>query len=106
MVNYQPLSDTFSALADRTRCDIIARLAEGGEASVSSLASGHRMSLPAFLKHLKVLEEAGLVATSKVGRVRRCRLAPQALADAEAWLRAHRAFWEAQLQSLDRFLQE
>jgi DNA-binding transcriptional ArsR family regulator len=64
------------------------------------------MSLPGFLKHLRVLERAGLVETAKVGRVRHCRLAPRPLAAAEQWLHSHRAFWAGQLESLDRFLRE
>jgi len=106
MVNYQPLTDTFAALADPTRRAVVERLATRGEAPVSALASEHEMSLPAFLKHVRVLERAGLLTTSKVGRVRRCRLAPLPLAEAERWMHAHRAFWEAQLESLDRFLSE
>ena len=104
MVYYQSLTDTFAALSDPTRRAVVERLAKRGDASVSALASEHEMSLPAFLKHVRVLERAGLLTTSKVGRVRHCRLAPLRLAEAERWIHAHRAFWEAQLESLDRFL--
>jgi DNA-binding transcriptional ArsR family regulator len=105
MVHYQ-LTDTFAALSDPTRRAVVERLARRGEAPVSALASEHDMSLPAFLKHIRVLERAGVLTTSKVGRVRHCRLAPHRLAEAERWIHAHRAFWEAQLESLDRFLRE
>ena len=64
------------------------------------------MSLPGFLKHIRVLEQAGLVTTLKVGRVRHCRLAPGPLAAAQAWIHSHRAFWDGQLASLDRYLLE
>jgi len=104
MVNHAPLSNTFAALADPTRRAVVERLARQGEASVSELAFDHDMSLPAFLKHVRVLEDAGLLTSAKTGRVRRCRLAPRGLAEAERWLHAHRAFWEGQLRSLDRFL--
>ena len=106
MVNFQPLSDTFAALADPTRRAVVEQLARQDDAPVSELAAGHDMSLPAFLKHLRVLEDAGIVSTAKVGRVRRCRLAPARLAEAERWIHAHRAFWEGQLASLDRFLRQ
>jgi DNA-binding transcriptional ArsR family regulator len=105
MVNYQ-LSDVFAALADPTRRAVVERLARQGEAPVAELAVDHEMSLPAFLKHVRVLEASGILTTAKVGRVRRCRLAPQRLAEAERWIHAHRAFWEGQLRSLDRFLSE
>lgn len=103
MVNYQ-LSDTFAALADPTRRAVVERLARQGEAPVSELAAHHDMSLPAFLKHLRVLEDAGIMTSSKVGRVRHCSLAPRRLAEAERWIHAHRSFWDGQLRSLERFL--
>ena len=106
MVNFQPLTETFAALADPTRRAVVERLAKTGEAAVSELASEHEMSLPAFLKHVGVLERAGVLTTSKTGRVRHCRLAPRRLVEAERWIHSHRAFWEAQLESLDRFLRE
>jgi DNA-binding transcriptional ArsR family regulator len=106
MVKSQALTDTFGALSDPTRRSIIEQLGRLGDAPVSSLASNHEMSLPAFLKHVRVLERAGLVTTSKVGRVRQCRLTPKRLAEAALWIQSHRAFWAAQLESLDRFLRE
>lgn len=99
------LDATFGALSDPVRRAVLARLAHG-EAGVSELAAGHPISLPAFLKHLRVLEEAGLVASRKEGRVRRCRLMPDPLATAEEWLEQHRVFWSRQLDSLARYLTE
>jgi len=106
MVNYSAgLNETFGALADPTRRAILASLAQG-EASVSELAEPHRMSLPAVLKHLTVLERAGLVAQQKEGRVRRCRLIAEPLKEAGDWIAGYRSFWERQLESLDRYLAE
>ena len=104
MVKYQPSLDaTFAALADPTRRAILATLTQG-QASVSELAKPYRMSLPAVMKHLRVLEHAGLVSQEKTGRVRRCRLAGESLRQAADWLARYRAFWETQLDSLDRYL--
>lgn len=94
---------TFAALADPVRREVIERLSRGEE-SVSKLAADYEMSLPGFLKHVRVLELAGLVTTRKDGRVRRCRLEAGSLADAEAWLSKHRIFWQRQLDALERFL--
>jgi DNA-binding transcriptional ArsR family regulator len=106
MVNYQPalLDATFAALSDATRRGILARLATG-EASVTELAKPYDMSLPAVSKHLRVLESAGLVARSKDGRVHRCRLEAAPLKSAADWIEHYRRFWEAQLDSLQRFLE-
>ncbi len=73
---------------------------------MSELAGGYSISLPAFLKHVRVLEDAGLVATRKVGRHRYVRHSPQQLAAAEQWIHDHRVFWERQLNRLDRYLTE
>jgi DNA-binding transcriptional ArsR family regulator len=102
MVNYS-ISRTFAALADPTRRSVVEQLTSGEE-TVSTLAARHPMSLPAFMKHVRVLERAGLVRTVKRGRVRHCRLAAARLAEAERWLHEHRVFWERQLDSLERFL--
>ena len=106
MVNSQPalLDATFAALSDATRRGILARLATG-EASVTELAKPYDMSLPAVSKHLRVLESAGLVARSKDGRVHRCRLEAAPLKSAADWIEHYRRFWEAQLDSLQRFLE-
>jgi DNA-binding transcriptional ArsR family regulator len=104
MVNCS-LDQTFSALADPIRRSVVSRLT-AGEESVSGLAAGHPISLPAFMKHVRVLERAGLVRTVKRGRVRHCRLDAVRLAEAETWLQEHRIFWERQLASLERFLRQ
>ncbi len=99
--NNRELDATFQALADPTRRAIVAALA-CGHASVSDLARPHRMSLPAVIKHLRVLQKAGLVTQKKRGRTRRCRLAPLPLKKAAAWISQYRAFWETQFDALDR----
>ena len=105
MVNNQrALDSTFAALSDATRRGILARLATG-EASVTELAKPYDMSLPAVSKHLRVLESAGLVARSKDGRVHRCRLEPAPMKSAADWMAHYRQFWEAQLDSLQRYLE-
>jgi DNA-binding transcriptional ArsR family regulator len=104
VVKYERTLDaTFAALADPTRRAILARLTQG-QASVSELAKPYRMSLPAVMKHLRVLQHAGLVSQEKTGRVRRCRLAGETLRQAADWLATYRVFWETQLDSLDRYL--
>jgi DNA-binding transcriptional ArsR family regulator len=103
MVNLS-LDQTFGALADPIRRDVVARLTRGEE-TLGTLAAAHPISLPAFLKHVRVLERAGLVRTVKRGRVRHCRLDPVRMAEAERWLEQHRLFWQRQLASLDHFLQ-
>lgn len=106
MVNYGAgLDTTFAALADPTRRAILASLAKG-ESSVSELAQPHHMSLPAVMKHLHVLEHAGLVAQKKTGRVRRCSLSFSPLKEASDWLSEYRKFWEDQLASLEKYLEE
>jgi DNA-binding transcriptional ArsR family regulator len=102
--NQQALDSTFAALSDATRRGILARLA-GGEASVTELAKPYDMSLPAVSKHLRVLESAGLVARSKDGRVHRCRLEAAPMKSAADWIAHYRQFWEAQLDSLQRYLE-
>jgi DNA-binding transcriptional ArsR family regulator len=106
VVHYQPqpLDRTFAALADPVRRAVVARLSRGA-APVSALAADHAISLPAFMKHLRTLERAGLVTTEKAGRVRTCRLRDAALATAQTWLATHRAFWQQQLAALARFVE-
>lgn len=95
----------FHALADPTRQAIVERLVRK-PAPVKTLAEPLEMSLPAVMQHLKVLEDAGVIITEKVGRVRSCRIEPQALRDAERWLGAQRTQWERQLDRLDDYLKE
>jgi len=106
MVNYSAgLDATFGALADGTRRAILARLSES-DSSVSELARPFSMSLPAVLKHVDVLERAGLVEARKDGRVRRCRLAAAPLAEASAWIARYRKFWEDRFRALEKYLAE
>ncbi|GAA0567586.1 metalloregulator ArsR/SmtB family transcription factor [Caenispirillum bisanense] len=97
------LDAIFHSLADTTRRAVLARLALG-PASVSELAAAHTMALPSFLKHLRVLEDSALIETTKSGRVRTCRLRPEAARLAEDWLGQQRRLWEARLDQLDAFL--
>ena len=108
MVNYSDamLDSTFAALSDATRRGILARLARQGETSVSELAAPYKMSLPAVSKHLRVLEHAGLVSRQKDGRVHRCRLRAEPMKDAAAWIEHYRQFWQTQLDSLARYLED
>ncbi len=93
------LDRVFQALGDPSRRAIVAKLVVG-PASVSQLAEPLPMSLPAVVQHLGVLESAGLVSTEKVGRVRTCRLEPEVLRRAEAWLGDQRTAWEDRLDRL------
>lgn len=95
----------FSALSDATRRAILTRL-EHGEASVSELAAPFAVSMPAISKQLSVLEKAGLVERRKIGRVHHCRLRARPLSAAQKWLDRYRRFWEHNLDSLDRYLNE
>jgi DNA-binding transcriptional ArsR family regulator len=99
----EQLDATFAALADPTRRAILARLATG-EASVTELAEPFAMSQPAISKHLKVLEQAGLISRGKDAQRRPRRLEAQRLAEATEWLEAYREIWEANYQRLDALL--
>ena len=101
-----PLSVTFSALADPTRRAILARLADGREASVTELAEPFDMSLPAISKHLKVLERAGLIARGRDAQWRPCRLAAGPLKEVDHWIARYREFWEQSFDRLDDYLRE
>jgi DNA-binding transcriptional ArsR family regulator len=99
------LPTVFNALGDPTRLGVVERLARG-PASVSDLAAPYGMAGPSFLKHLKVLEGAGLVTSAKRGRVRTVQLAPAAMQSVDDWVSAHRALWERRLDDLGTFLQQ
>jgi DNA-binding transcriptional ArsR family regulator len=100
MANSQAtLDERFHALADPTRRAVVRALARG-PARVSDLAAPFPMALPTFLRHLRVLEDAGLVATRKAGRTRTCRLRPRALAPVEGWAATTRAVWERRFDRL------
>ncbi|HKN25272.1 MAG TPA: metalloregulator ArsR/SmtB family transcription factor [Candidatus Acidoferrum sp.] len=106
MVKYSAsLDSTFGALADPTRRAILATLMLG-QTSISELAKPHRMSLPAVMKHVHVLEQAGLVSEEKIGRTRHCQLAAKPLQDAEEWISQYRVFWERTFDSLERYLSQ
>ncbi|HEY0926279.1 metalloregulator ArsR/SmtB family transcription factor [Brevundimonas sp.] len=106
MLQYQePLDLAFQALSDPTRRRLVERLSAGAM-SVSDLAAPLPMSMSAVMQHLKVLETAGLVRSEKVGRVRTCRVEPEALTAAERWLNARRISVERSLDRLGVFLDE
>ena len=100
MVQYSPgLDAAFAALSDPTRRGILERLGRG-DASISELAATFEMTLTGIKKHVQILEEAGLVSTEKVGRVRHCRLGPHRLEDETAWIATYRQMLEARLDRL------
>ena len=104
MVQYSGCLDaTFTALSDPTRRGILERLGRG-DASISDLAAIFEMTLTGVKKHVRVLEEAGLARTEKVGRVRRCSLGPSRLDDEAAWMARYRQTLEARLDRLEEFL--
>lgn len=100
-----PLSSTFSALADPTRRAILSQLTRG-QASVTELAEPFlgEMSLPAITKHLKVLENAGLITRTRDAQFRPCRLNGAPLRDANDWVEQYRQFWEESLDRLGDYL--
>src|SRR5438105_8557035 len=106
MVNYSTgrLDTVFGALADPTRRAVLARL-KRGERSIGELAEPFAMSLPGFIKHLSILEDAGLIVRSKSGRVVSCQLKGGALKAAMDWLERHEEFWNTRLDRLDAFLE-
>jgi DNA-binding transcriptional ArsR family regulator len=105
MVKYEePVLDrVFGALADPTRRGILDSLA-GGSCAVSELAAPSGMSLPGFMKHLRVLEEAGLIAREKEGRVVSCELSAAPMKTASAWMSRYEKFWSDKLDALARYL--
>jgi DNA-binding transcriptional ArsR family regulator len=99
------LSATLAALADPTRRAILARLAQG-EASVNELSAPFSISQPAISKHLKVLEQAGLISRGRVAQSRPCRLEAAPLRDLAGWLETYRRFWDQSFDRLDAYLKE
>src|SRR5215472_11906455 len=111
MVKYSPAADpsldrTFAALADPTRRALIARLGEGGNLSVTELARPLPMSLPAVIKHLTVLSEAGLIVRRKTGRTVACALVASPMEQAVDWLNRYQRFWSERLDRLAAFIEE
>src|SRR5258708_3140037 len=106
MVKYSEdaLDTLFAALADRTRRGILETLSHGGDLAVSELAAPHDMSLPGFLKHLRVLEDAGVIAGSKEGRVVSCELSAAPMKAAASWMSHYERFWTEKLDALGRYL--
>jgi DNA-binding transcriptional ArsR family regulator len=105
MVKYssRTLDRTFAALADPTRRQILAHLAQG-DRRVTDLAKPHNMSLPAVSKHLRVLESAGLLRRRRYGRVHEMRLNAEPLKKAVQWVEEYRKFWEGSLDGLAAYL--
>jgi DNA-binding transcriptional ArsR family regulator len=108
MVKYQEasLDRTFAALSDPTRRALIAQLNQRDDITVSQLASRFPVSLPAIMKHLDVLSDAGLVTRTKTGRTVSCRLAAQPMQEAVDWLNRYQRFWSERLDRLAAFLEE
>lgn len=107
MVNYRQhrLDLAFSALAHPIRRGILARLSTG-EATIAELAKPFKVSAPAISKHMRILEEAGLLSRKKQGREHHCRLEQKRMKEAQAWIENHRRFWSERLDALERYLKE
>ena len=97
------LDQVFAALSDATRREVLERLMQG-PATVTELAQPHGMSLPGFMKHLRVLEAAGLVTRSKEGRVVSCEFAAESMQEAAMWLAHYEQFWSGRFDALGRYL--
>ena len=98
------LDDSFSALSDATRRGVLEQLGRE-DASITDLADKFHMTLTGMKKHVQVLEQAGLVTTEKVGRVRTCTLGPRRLEEESAWLERYRLLWDARFDELDKVVE-
>ena len=96
---------SFAALSDATRRGVLEQLGRA-DASITDLAGKFHMTLTGMKKHVGVLEEAGLVTTEKVGRVRTCKLGPRRLEEETAWLERYRQLWDARFDELDKVVEE
>jgi len=107
MVQYQTvhLDASFAALSDATRRGVLDELGRA-DASITELAGKFHMTLTGMKKHVGVLEQAGLVATAKIGRVRTCTLGPRRLAEEVAWIEDYRQRWASRFDALDRVIEE
>ena len=107
MVQYMTarLDTSFAALSDATRRGVLEQLGRA-DASITELAEKFHMTLTGMKKHVGVLEQAGLVTTEKVGRVRTCRLGLRGLADEAAWIETYRQLWDARFDGLDRVVEQ
>ena len=99
------LDASFAALSDATRRGVLAQLGRG-DASITELAEKFHMTLTGMRKHVGVLEQAGLVTTEKVGRVRTCKLGPRRLEEEAAWIERCRQLWDARFDELDKIVEE
>ncbi len=100
-----PYDTSFSALSDPTRRGVLERLGRG-DASITDLAEKFHMTLTGMKKHVGVLEQAGLVTTEKVGRVRTCKLGVRQLEQEAAWIENYRQLWSARFDELDKVIEE
>jgi DNA-binding transcriptional ArsR family regulator len=107
MVQYSSarLDASFAALSDATRRGVLEQLGRA-EASITDLAAKFDMTLTGMKKHVGVLEQAGLVTTEKVGRVRTCKLGPHRLQQEAAWLERHRELWDSRFRALDEVVED
>src|SRR5687768_16402451 len=107
MVRYSGsgLDASFAALSDATRRGVLEQLGRA-DASITDLAEKFHMTLTGMKKHVGVLEQAGLVKTEKVGRVRTCRLGPRRLQEETAWIERYRQLWESRFDQLDKVVEE
>src|SRR4051812_44510526 len=96
---------SFAALSDATRRGVLEQLGRA-DASITELAENFHMTLTGMKKHVHVLEQAGLVSTEKVGRVRTCKLGPRRLAEETAWIETYRQLWAARFEALDELVEE
>jgi DNA-binding transcriptional ArsR family regulator len=99
------LDASFAALSDATRRGVLERLGRS-DASITELADKFHMTLTGMKKHVGVLEQAGLVTTEKIGRVRTCRLGLRRLEEEAAWIEGHRQMWEARFDALDKVVED
>jgi len=105
MVQYSRFDSSFAALSDATRRGVLEQLGRG-DASISDLAEKFHMTLTGMKKHVGVLEQAGLVTTQKVGRVRTCKLGLRRLEEEAAWIERYRQLWAARFDELDKVVEE
>jgi DNA-binding transcriptional ArsR family regulator len=107
MVQYSShrLDVSFAALSDATRRGVLEQLGRA-DGSITDLAQTFHMTLTGMRKHVGVLEQAGLVTTEKVGRVRTCRLGPRRLEEETAWIEQHRQLWDSRFDELDKVVEE
>ena len=107
MVQYTPahFDASFAALSDATRRGVLEQLGRA-DASITDLADKFRMTLTGMKKHVGILEQAGLVTTEKIGRVRTCRLGQRRLEEEAAWIERHHQLWDARFNELEKVVEE